>query len=202
MEIESARSFQRGKYGMCDYSLMTYPNRLARTGEMLIVHRFECGAIGLASPVELMRGNSRSWAVRLSNVWSAMRGNRRKPEPVTAVCVPHGTRLLVLDIPEDLRREMNVQSKEEVTFKQLSDSPFKYRDGIRFANGRHVLLQKLSEGQRVRILDVSDEVEDHTWELSNRLGGWQPDIEFEMAARLRTRIDSTPAVLALDLTSR
>ena len=34
---------------MCDYSLMSLPNRLAVCGDELIVHRFELGAIGLAS---------------------------------------------------------------------------------------------------------------------------------------------------------
>ena len=34
---------------MCDYSLMSIPNRLASVGEELVVHRFETGAIGLAS---------------------------------------------------------------------------------------------------------------------------------------------------------
>ncbi len=34
---------------MCDYSLMTVPNRLAREGEKLIFHRFPTGSMGLAS---------------------------------------------------------------------------------------------------------------------------------------------------------
>ena len=182
---------------MCDYSLMSFPNRLARTGEMLVVHRFKCGAIGLASPVELSRTNSGSWKARLSNLWSTVRGTRKTPEPITAVCVPHGTRLLVLDIPESLRREMNVQSKEEVTFRQLSVSTFEYRDAIRFANGCQVLLQKLCEGQRVRILDVSDEVDNYAWELSDRFGGWQPSVELEIAARVSTRVSDIQGPVAV-----
>lgn len=31
---------------MCDYSLMTIPNRLAVSGEELVVHRFEAGSAG------------------------------------------------------------------------------------------------------------------------------------------------------------
>jgi hypothetical protein len=172
---------------MCDYSLMSFPNRLARTGEMLVVHRFTCGAMGLASPVELSCNKPSSWKARLRSLWSTLQGTRRTPGPITAVCVPHGTRLLVLDIPENLRREMNVQSKEEVTFRQLSVSTFEYRDAIRFGNGRQVLLQKLREGQRVRILNVSGEVENYAWELSDRFGGWQPDLELETAAQVSTR---------------
>ena len=38
---------------MCDYSLMAIPNRLAVSGEELIVHRFEAGAVGLASAFDL-----------------------------------------------------------------------------------------------------------------------------------------------------
>ncbi len=34
---------------MCDYSLMTLPNRSAIFGEELVVHRFESGVLGLAS---------------------------------------------------------------------------------------------------------------------------------------------------------
>ncbi len=171
---------------MCDYSLMSFPNRLARAGEMLVVYRFGCGAKGLASPAELSRSTPSSWVARLSKMWSALQGDQAPSELVTAVCVPHGTRLLILDIPEDLRREINVQSKEEVTFRQMSESPFEYRDAIRFANGRQILLQKLHEGQRVRILEDSDRLESQAGEFSYRLGGWQPDVEFETAARLGT----------------
>src|SRR5436305_12509932 len=39
---------------MCDYSLMSLPNRLAVCGEELIVHRFELGAIGLASAADVL----------------------------------------------------------------------------------------------------------------------------------------------------
>jgi hypothetical protein len=38
---------------MCDYSLHTYPNRLAADGEDLVVHRFGAGSLGLASPADL-----------------------------------------------------------------------------------------------------------------------------------------------------
>ena len=40
---------------MCDYSLMAIPNRLAVSGEELVVHRFEAGAVGLASAFDLRR---------------------------------------------------------------------------------------------------------------------------------------------------
>ena len=38
---------------MCDYSLMAIPNRLAVSGEELVIHRFEAGSVGLASAFDL-----------------------------------------------------------------------------------------------------------------------------------------------------
>ena len=38
---------------MCDYSLMTFPNRLANEGETLVTHKFSTGSIGFVSPMEL-----------------------------------------------------------------------------------------------------------------------------------------------------
>jgi hypothetical protein len=40
---------------MCDYSLMAIPNRLAVSGEELVVHKFEEGSVGLASPCDLRK---------------------------------------------------------------------------------------------------------------------------------------------------
>ena len=40
---------------MCDYSLMSFPNRLATEGEELLVHRFSSGAKGLAALSDLQR---------------------------------------------------------------------------------------------------------------------------------------------------
>ena len=40
---------------MCDYSLLAIPNRLAVSGEELIVHRFEAGSVGLASALDLRK---------------------------------------------------------------------------------------------------------------------------------------------------
>ena len=179
---------------MCDYSLLSFPNRLARNGEQLVVHRFACGAMGLASPVDLVRTSVNSWRARLTEICSTLLRDRKRSS-VTAVCVPHGTRLLVLDIPKTLQCEINVKSQEEVTLRQLSGSPFEYRDAIRFRNGRQILLQKLHQGQRVRVLDVALEVDDHNGELSNRLGGWQPDFELEIAARVQTSGIATPGTV-------
>jgi hypothetical protein len=46
---------------------------------------------------------------------------------------------------------------EEVTFTQITAEPNRHRDALRFQGGREIRLQELSEGQRVRVLDVSSE---------------------------------------------
>jgi len=141
---------------MCDYSLMFFPNRLAREGEELVVHRFACGTIGLASPVDLQPARN-PLAVRLRNVWSKLWGipSPRRSQCVVAVCIPPGAYLRMWDIPEYLQREIDVRRTEEATFTQITASPFRYRDAIRFRNGREILLQRLEEGQRVRVLSLS-----------------------------------------------
>jgi hypothetical protein len=75
------------------------------------------------------------------------------------VCVPPGARLLLHDIPERLQQQLGVGAQEEVTFTQLSAEAYRHRDAIRFANGRHVLLQSLHQGQRVDVLFLSSEEE-------------------------------------------
>jgi hypothetical protein len=72
-----------------------------------------------------------------------------------AVCIPPGAQLIVRDIPERLQHELCIGTTEEVTFVQLSDAPYSYRDGIRFKNGKDILLQRLDEGQRVDVLALT-----------------------------------------------
>ena len=118
---------------MCDYSLAHFPNRLAVEGEQLVVHRFATGTLGLAP---------------------AHRGLNRIFSPVPAVCVPPGARLLLQAIPKRLQQDLNVAAVEEVTFVEQSADAFRYRDAVRFANGREILLQQLACGQRVRVLSL------------------------------------------------
>jgi hypothetical protein len=78
------------------------------------------------------------------------------PEPEkVAVCIPPGARLLLGDIPEDVQKSFGVGGSEEVTFTQLTATPNRYRDAVRFKNGREILLQRLNQGQRVRVLQLS-----------------------------------------------
>lgn len=129
---------------MCDYSLAGIPNRLAVEGEELVVHRFSTGSIGLASP-----------CASPSRWWSG------KQTP--AVCVPPGARLILHEIPERLQHDLVVGPIEEVTFVQLTATPYQYRDAVRFTNGRVIRLQGLTEGMRVGVLKMSLE-EDSSFE--------------------------------------
>ena len=112
--------------------------------------------MGLASPVDL-QPDRQPLLVRIRNRWSDLLGvpAPRSSQCVVAVCIPPGARLRVLDIPEYLQREIDVRRTEEVTFTQITASPFQYRDAIRFGNGSQNLLQRLEEGQRVRVLSLS-----------------------------------------------
>lgn len=123
---------------MCDYSLAHFPNRLAVEGEQLILHRFATHTLGLASA-------RRSWKEILF------------PGSKPAVCVPPGARLLLQDMPAQIRQMLNVGPVEEVTFVQKSAESFVYRDAVRFANGQEALLQCLKCGQRVVVLSLGGE---------------------------------------------
>ena len=149
---------------MCDYSLMSFPNRLATEGEELLVHRFSSGAKGLAALSDLQRAAT-SCSVRrkslqsllgrigsfLKEIVSALDNSKSVP----AVCIPPGARLLLRDIPVRLQVQVGVGAVEEVTFMQINSEAFSYRDAVHFRNGGEIILQQLQEGQRVRVLNLS-----------------------------------------------
>ena len=63
-----------------------------------------------------------------------------------------------------LQREFDVREAEEVTFVQQNAEAYRYRDAVRFQNGREILLQLLKCGQRVDVLTLSSgrhEAEEH-----------------------------------------
>jgi len=169
---------------MCDYSLMSFPNRLARTGEELVAYRFAFGAIGFASPAELPVDHS-PLTVCLRHAWTDLWGTSgtRNFRSVVAVCIPPGARLLLSDIPRSLQVEMGIRATEEVTFTELTASPFEYRDAIRFQNGRELLLQRLKEGQRVRVLSFSlPAFADSTIDVDDQVSRWAPRVPLPLAA--------------------
>jgi len=141
---------------MCDYSLMAIPNRLAEEGESLVAHRFPTGPVGFASPNDLCE-KAQLRRTRPVGFWSALKDffSPPKTNPVPAVCVPPGARLMLQDISTRLRRTLGVDAVEEVIFTQRTLAAYAHRDAIRFTNGQEVLLQELAEGQRVKVLDLS-----------------------------------------------
>jgi hypothetical protein len=141
---------------MCDYSLMAFPNRLARDGEELTAHRFPSGTMGFVSKSDAKTGRGLKLE-RPASLWAVLRSVFEEPKTrsLPAVCIPPGSRVMVKDISPQLQREIDVRPVEEATFTQTTASPFRYRDALRFRNGREVSLQRLREGQRVRVLDLS-----------------------------------------------
>lgn len=146
---------------MCDYSLMGVPNRLANEGDDLVVHRFSTGTIGLIASRAPTAVAPQKLGYRA--VWEAIKDFFRDADThqSVAVCIPPGARLLVRDIPEDLQRACRTGPLELVTFTQLTAAANTHRDAIRLDNGTEVLLQRLHEGQRVRVLRLTvSETED------------------------------------------
>jgi hypothetical protein len=134
---------------MCDYSLMGVPSRLAHEGEDLVVYKFWTGSRGLTPCTSVMNPDTQTQYGIVKRLFA-------NPEPErVAVCIPPGARLLLGDIPEDLQKSFAVGASEEVTFTELTATPNTYRDAVRFKNGRELLLQRLNEGQRVRVLQLS-----------------------------------------------
>jgi hypothetical protein len=142
---------------MCDYSLMAIPNRLAVSGEELVVHRFEEGAVGMASASDL-RIRQEYRRVQPHGFWPRLKEFFNAPAGpvIPAVCIPPGARLLVRDIPAQLRRECGLGSSvEKAVFAQTTATANTFRDALRFQTGKEILLQRFAEGQRVRVLDLS-----------------------------------------------
>lgn len=138
---------------MCDYSLMSLPNRLAEDGDRLMVHRFPTGTIGLVAA----KTEAPAAAPPPQNWWWKVIEWLREPEQSTpcVVCIPPGARLVLRDITPAMQLEASVGSSAIVTFTQLGVPQNTHRDAVRFANGCEVLLQKLTPGQRADVLSLS-----------------------------------------------
>jgi hypothetical protein len=146
---------------MCDYSLMSFPNRLAQEGENLVSHRFQTGTMGLAAQADLQVETARAPAPP-KGFWQNVKAFFAPAERirVTAVCIPPGARLLLMDISEELQDSIGVARAEEVIFTQITAAADVYRDAVRFRNGCEVILQRLREGQRVRVLALGPNAQD------------------------------------------
>ena len=139
---------------MCDYSLMTQPNRLAQEGEQLVVHRFPIGSLGLASPEDIKRRATRP--THRKTFWTKLKEFIVPPQadPIPAVCIPPGAHLRLEDIPASMQSELHIGPVEEVRFTQLSAQVNTYRDAVCFSNGVELRLQSLVPGLHVTVLDM------------------------------------------------
>ena len=129
---------------MCDYSLAEVRTRLAVEGEDLTVYRFPTGTLGFTSPAELQqRPELRGW-----RSWFSLR------QVPCAVCIPPGARLVLRDIPARLQSSLGLGMEEEVVFVQVGMDAGRHRDAVRFRNNQELLLQRLAEGQRARLVSM------------------------------------------------
>jgi hypothetical protein len=146
---------------MCDYSLHGTPNRLAREGEALVVHRFYTGSKGLTSPEYLEPTiQAKGFMAVLKNFFVFLGQSK-----ICAICIPDGARLVLHGISSALQQAHGLCMSETVTFRQLSAEAHTYRDAVEFRNGLRVRLQELQDGQRVEVLRLSSEKADVTVEL-------------------------------------
>jgi hypothetical protein len=129
---------------MCDYSLAEVRNRLAVEGEELTLYRFPTGTLGFASPDELRRQT-------LVRGWRSWFSPRQVP---CAVCIPPGAMLILRDIPARLQSTLGVGEEEDVVFAQAGLDAGRHRDAVRFRNHQEVLLQRLAQGQRARVISM------------------------------------------------
>lgn len=145
---------------MCDYSLCGIPNRLARDGESLVVHRFFTHSIGLASPLDTNHAQA-AFSSSRAGLWERIKSwlNSSPDSQIPAVCIPPGARLLLKEIPQHLQKELGVSHQEEVTFIQMSLEAYTHRDGVRFDNGKQISLQRLEENEPVEVLSLKSAAE-------------------------------------------
>ena len=103
---------------MCDYSLEFYRSRQAVYDEHYTLHRFGSGTLGFIA----------------------------EGDCTTAICMPAGVRLRLDGLGKRLQRSLRVGATEEVIMIRHPFRSHTHRDGVRFANGREVMLQDLNAG--------------------------------------------------------
>ena len=143
---------------MCDYSLYTVKNRLACESDDLVLHRFDTGSLGFCAATELQQELNRSSFARGWSSFMRWVFPRRQCGP-TAVCVPPGARLLVSEVPKKGQLDFELVELASVTFAQLSERSYAYRDALQLPGGESVLLQKLPEGLRVTVMALAADEE-------------------------------------------
>jgi hypothetical protein len=131
---------------MCDYSLMTFPNRLANESEILVTHKFSTGSIGFVSLNELCSARQVAQCAP-AGLWGKLRPFFAVPAErptISAVCIPPGARVKVRSIPERTRRTQ-------------------FRDALRTKSGQEILLQAVGVGLQVQVMSLAlaEEVRPH-----------------------------------------
>lgn len=141
---------------MCDYSLYAIPNRLAEDGEQVVLYRFGSGTIGFASTTDV-RQRELTTHTGWPGVWASIKSmlSPRKCPGVPAVCMPPGTRLMVTEIPKDLKAKACVRPGDTVVFTEISSQSYSYRDALLLPNGTCVLLQELPEGMQAVVISTA-----------------------------------------------
>jgi hypothetical protein len=142
---------------MCDYSLEMYVSRPARESEKYVTTRFPSGSIGLTAPGDC----------------------------TTAVCVMYDTRLTLENLSSEIQASLGVKPIENVTFARQESGP--YRDGIRFANGRELSLQRLGVGVTVS-LAPTEKIAEQVKKLEEQAKTAEP-AKVEQRARIFARMD-------------
>jgi hypothetical protein len=142
---------------------MAIPSRLAVSGDELVVRRFDAKSLGLAAAFDIRSAHEHRNATN-EGFWAWLRTLIHPSDtPIRTVCIPPGARLLIRDISKKLRHECGFREElAEAVFTQISASVNSFRDAVRFQNGVVVLLQRLDEGQSVRVLDLSSAEEQMT----------------------------------------
>lgn len=160
---------------MCDYSLMTFPNRLANEGEILVTHKFSTGSIGFVSAVELCTVQPDPQCTNVE-FWSKVKAWFAGPtvrSAVPAVCIPPGARLKVQAVPERTRQVFQAKPGDEVIFTETTATWGQFRDALRIKPNQEILLQSLGEGLQVQVVSLASshdapEREEYTYSLVPR----------------------------------
>jgi hypothetical protein len=153
---------------MCDYSLMTFPNRLANEGETLVTHKFSTGSIGFVSPMDLCAPPPIQPECVDASFWSKMRGWFAPPavnSAIPAVCVPPGARLIVQSIPDRAQQRLEAKPGDEVIFTETTATWGQFRDALSIKANREILLQSLGEGLEVQVISMAPSEETPTHEV-------------------------------------
>ncbi|HUB81824.1 MAG TPA: hypothetical protein VMB03_23655 [Bryobacteraceae bacterium] len=136
---------------MSDDSLRSVPTSRAHEGDDLVCYRFH-GTVAFARTADIQE-EDRSDCDGHESFWSTLTDPffPHSSRTVPTVCVPPGTRLMLMDITEDLQEAMGVGRIVEVSLTLVHENESSY-DAVRFPNGCEFPVRGLRPGQRVRVL--------------------------------------------------